>query len=150
MTHALRAARPEDESTIVEFQIAMARETEGLVLDPQVLARGVGRALADSSKGRYLIAELEGEPVGSLLVTREWSDWRDGWIDWIQSVYLIPDARGRGVYEAMHRRVLALASADPDVRGVRLYVVEGNQRARSAYEKAGMHRTDYLLYEQTL
>ena len=146
----VRRARAEDAETIARFNRAMARETEDVELEPAVIRRGVERAIADPAKGRYWIAERGDEPAGCLLVTREWSDWRDGWIDWIQSVYTAPEQRGAGVYRALHEAVVGAARADPDVRAVRLYVVEGNHAARAVYERLGMQRTDYLLYELAL
>ncbi|HKX46089.1 MAG TPA: GNAT family N-acetyltransferase, partial [Planctomycetota bacterium] len=125
---------------------AMARETEDKSLDPAVLERGVRRALADPAKGRYLVAEQDGRAVGGLLLTLEWSDWRDGWFWWIQSVYVEPEARGAGAYRALHEHVLAEARRDPDVRGVRLYVEVENTRARAVYERLGMAELAYRVY----
>lgn len=150
MTLRVRAALPADAATIARFNVDMARETEGLELDPGLVERGVAEGIADPVKARYLIAELEGSSVGCLMLSREWSDWRCGWIDWIQSVFVAAEARGRGVYRAMHEFVLEQARRDPQTRAVRLYVVEANTGARSTYERCGMHRTDYLLYEQAL
>ena len=98
----VRPARPADAERIAAFQVAMARETEDLELAPERVRAGVARALADPGRGRYLVAELGGEVVACLLVTREWSDWRDGWFWWIQSVYTAPAARGRGAYRRLH------------------------------------------------
>lgn len=149
MTAQIRDARPEDADRLLAFQMAMARETEDLPLDPAIVGRGIARALSDPTKARYLVAELDGRAVGGLMVTREWSDWRDGWVHWIQSVYVEPEVRGQGIYRALHQRVLESSRADSEVRAVRLYVVDSNDRARRTYQKAGMHQTDYLIYEQT-
>ncbi len=149
MTVKIREARLEDADRLLAFQVAMARETEDLELDRVIALRGISRALSDPAKAFYLIAELEGRAVGGLMVTREWSDWRDGWIHWIQSVFVEPLARGQGIYGALHGHVLELSRADSDVRAVRLYVVESNERARQTYKKSGMHQTEYLIYEQT-
>lgn len=149
MTTQIRDANLEDADRLLAFQIAMARETEDLDLNPAIVGRGITRALSDPAKARFLIAEQKGRSVAGLMITREWSDWRDGWVLWIQSVYVEPEARGQGVYRALHQRVLEISRADPEVRAVRLYVVDSNRRARQTYEKAGMHRTDYLIYEQT-
>ena len=143
----IRDAEVGDADLIADWQVAMAAETEERSLDRARVGRGVSRCLADPGKGRYLIAELEGRPVGSLLLTTEWSDWRDGWFWWIQSVYLAPAARGRGVYRALQERVVAEARADPDVRGVRLYVELENEHARAVYTALGLGETSYRLHE---
>jgi GNAT superfamily N-acetyltransferase len=143
----VREACPDDAETIAAWQLQMARETEGRELDAGRVRRGVARALGDPVCGRYLVAEWEGRPVGSLLLTREWSDWRDGWFWWIQSVYLDPQARGRGIFRALYAAVLEQARADGEVCGLRLYVEQHNQRARSIYAALGMQETDYRLYE---
>jgi GNAT superfamily N-acetyltransferase len=144
---AVRDAAASDRELLVAFNASMARETEGLELDLGRLASGVAAALADTGRGRYLVAELEGRAAGCLLITREWSDWRDGWVWWIQSVYVDPDSRRRGVYTALHRAVLERARAAGDVVGLRLYVERGNVRAQTTYEKLGMRASHYRLYE---
>ena len=143
----VRDARASDAEVLVAFNAAMARETEALELDLARLRSGVAAALSDSGKGRYLLAELDGRAAGCLLITREWSDWRNGWVWWIQSVYVAPDARRRGVYTALHRAVLDRARASGDVVGVRLYVDRDNRRAQATYQKLGMKEARYLLYE---
>jgi len=143
----VRPAARSDLELVVEFNRCMALETEGRELDRAQLARGVARALDDPSRGRYFLAELEGRAAGCLMLTREWSDWRDGWFLWIQSVYTAPEARGRGVYRALHEHVLAAARSEADACGVRLYVERSNARAQAVYERLGMRRTSYLLYE---
>lgn len=146
----VRAATPADAEAIAAFNRAMARETEDKGLDEAALLRGVRRALGDSVRGSYRVAELDGELAGCLLVTREWSDWRDAWFWWIQSVYVAPHARRRGVYGALHAHVLAQARAAGDVCGVRLYVERENGAAQAAYERLGMRRAHYHMYEQVL
>jgi GNAT superfamily N-acetyltransferase len=146
----VRAARAEDTSKIVEFNLAMARETEDKELLPDVLQRGVARALADPVRGRYLVAEVGGEVVACLLLTTEWSDWRDGWFWWIQSVYVDPAHRGRGVYADMHEQVRETARTAGDVVGLRLYVERDNERAKRTYARLGMSETRYRLYEELL
>ena len=131
----------------MRFNLAMARETEDRMLDPERLREGVGRALGDPRRGSYRVAELGGEPVGALLVTREWSDWRDAWFWWIQSVYVRPEYRGRGVFRALYDHIATEARSHKDVIGIRLYVDRGNTGAKRAYERLGMHPTDYDLYE---
>ncbi|MHC4262319.1 MAG: GNAT family N-acetyltransferase [Planctomycetota bacterium] len=148
MTEAsIRSARLEDAGRIADWQVAMAMETEGRPLDRQRVGRGVSRALQDPARGRYLVVEDDGEAVGSLLLTREWSDWRDGWFWWIQSVYLEPRARGKGHYGRLYAHVVEEARADPDVRGVRLYVETENEHARRVYTALGMPETSYRLHE---
>ncbi len=144
----VRRAGPGDLEFLVAAQRAMARETEGRALDPAAVRAGVEAVLDDPVKGFYLVADWEREPAGCLLVTAEWSDWRAGWIWWIQSVWVAPQHRRRGIYRHLHEEVLARAAADGAVRALRLYVVEGNAAARKTYEALGMRRSAYLLYEQ--
>lgn len=146
----VRAATPLDAATIAAFNLAMARETEDKGLDEAALARGVARALRDPQCGHYRVAERDGAIVGCLLVTREWSDWRDAWFWWIQSVYVAPSARRSGVYAALHDDVLIQARAAGDVCGLRLYVETENRSAQTTYERMGMQRAHYQMYEQML
>ena len=146
----VRAARQEDVSLMVRWQIAMAMETEDKPLDEATLARGIQRAFDDAGKGRYFIAEIDGRPAGTLMLTWEWSDWRDGWWWWIQSVFVDEAFRRRGVYRALYEHVLQLAQADPEVRGIRLYVEQDNASARRTYEFLGMQHPGYVMYEKTL
>jgi len=128
----------------------MAKETEGKTLDPEVIRKGVERALADPDRGFYLVADLDGRTVGSLFVTREWSDWRNGWFWWIQSVFIDSEARRKGVYRALHEEVRRQAREAGDVVGIRLYVEKQNERAQLTYQSLGMAETYYLLYEEPL
>lgn len=148
MSVVVRPACAADLPTIVEFNQRMARETEGLELDPAVLSRGVAAALADPAKGTYLMAELSGAVAGQLMYTTEWSDWRDGWFWWIQSVYVREAARRHGVFRALYAAVGEHARAAGDVIGLRLYVEEHNARAQETYAKQGMSRTHYLVFEE--
>jgi GNAT superfamily N-acetyltransferase len=150
MTTTVRDARREDIALMVRWQLAMALETEDKSLDEAVLARGIERAFDDATKGRYFIAEVDGRPAGTLMLTWEWSDWRDGWWWWIQSVFVAEGFRRRGVYRALYAHVLALAQADPEVRGLRLYVEQENVNARRTYEFLGMQPPGYVMYEQVL
>lgn len=143
----IRTATRADADTIVEFNVAMADETEGRRLDRDTVARGVDRAMADSRLGVYYLAERDGRAVGQLLVTTELSDWRDGVFWWIQSVYVHPRARGMGVYRALYDEVVRLARQNPDVCGLRLYVDRSNTAAQEVYRRLGMRRTEYDLYE---
>lgn len=148
-TVELAAAVSEDVDFLVAANLAMARETEGRELDPKRLRSGVERAFSDPARGRYFVARVGGERAGCLMVTREWSDWRDGWFWWIQSVWVRPELRGRGVYRSLHGHVRNLAIAAGDVVGLRLYVDRDNEVAQRTYGALGMAPTDYLLYEET-
>ena len=148
MSVRVRPARAADLETLVAFNRAMALETERKRLDAATVRRGVRRALRDADRGRYFVAERGGRIAGALLLTREWSDWRDGWFWWIQSVYVEPTERRRGVYATLHRAVLARARATRDVVGIRLYVERHNRRAQRVYAALGMHPTGYLVFEQ--
>ena len=132
---------------IVRFNSRLAEETEGRRPDERILARGVERALARPEMCRYWLAEEDGAVVGQTMVTYEWSDWRDGVVWWLQSVYVVPAARGRGVFRALYEHVASLAKDDPDVCGLRLYVETENERAQRVYTKLGMKRTGYLVLE---
>lgn len=142
-----RPAVSADFRVIVEFNLSMARESEGLELDRARLERGVEAVLSDPSKGFYLMADVDGAPSGCLLVTGEWSDWRNGWAWWIQSVYVMPAARRRGVYSALHGRVLELAAERGDVVSLRLYVDRNNLPAQATYRRLGMEESHYLMFE---
>lgn len=141
----IRPATPADEDTAVAFNAAIALETEGKTLHEPTLRAGVRAALADPAKGFYLMAERDGEVVGQLMVTTEWSDWRNGWYWWIQSVYVKPEARRAGVFQALFDHLKAEAVADPTVIGLRLYVEQNNERARRLYAALGLSDEPYLL-----
>lgn len=139
-----------DAESIIDFQLRMARETESLELDPGTVARGVAAVLADPAKGCYWLAERAGGPlriVGSLLTTFEWSDWRDGTVLWIQSVYVVPEERGRGVYRALYEHLKRRVESDPALVGIRLYVDRRNAAAQGVYERLGMSREHYEMFE---
>lgn len=143
----IRKATPDDIDALVEFNQAMALETEGKSLAAETLAAGV-RAVFDSpARGWYLVAVQDGVRVGGLLITPEWSDWRNADYWWIQSVYVRPEFRGRGVYSALHRRVEELARRDERVCGLRLYVDSDNSAAKAVYKKMGLAPSRYDLYE---
>jgi ribosomal protein S18 acetylase RimI-like enzyme len=150
MIETVRRAREADAATIVEFNRRMALETEGKSLDAGILARGVARALADDAKGFYLLAISDAAIVGQVMITREWSDWRDGWFWWIQSVYVREDWRQRGVFRALYRAVEREARAAGIVIGLRLYVERDNQPAQLTYQALGMANANYLVYEALL
>lgn len=141
----------EDADSIAHFQVLMAEETEGVRLDLPTVRRGVEEAMADPEiKGRYFIAKTsEGNVAGSLFVTREWSDWHCEWYWWIQSVFIHPDCRRKGIYRSMYAQVVQEAQA-AGVHQVRLYVERTNQRAQKTYLSQGMQESHYLLYEAEL
>jgi ribosomal protein S18 acetylase RimI-like enzyme len=143
----IRLASPQDAAVIAAYNRAMARETEQIDLDPGRLLAGVEAVLHDAAKGFYLVAAEGGRVVGQTMITFEWSDWRNGTFWWIQSVFVHPGFRGRGVFRRLYEHVLARARQDPGVCGVRLYVEGGNHAAQRTYERLGMRRTAYMLYE---
>lgn len=144
---AVRRATPGDLERLVGFNLGIARETEGRELDPAILRSGIARLLGDASLGFYTVAEVDGEVAGCTLITFEWSDWRDGLIWWIQSVYVAAPMRGRGVFSALHRRLEEEARETPGVLGFRLYVEEENHRAQEVYRRRGLERTRYVIFE---
>ena len=144
-----RPATPADAPLIVAMNLALAWESEAKRLDPAVLARGVAECLADRAKGFYLLAELGGEVVGQVLVTFEWSDWRDGNFWWIQSVYVAESARRRGVFTQLYRHLESLARAEGAV-GFRLYVEADNAAGQSTYAALGFGREPYLMLARPL
>jgi GNAT superfamily N-acetyltransferase len=148
-TVTIRHAERRDIAVIAEWNVAMAWETEQKRLDIHVLTRGVTAVFDESRRGFYLIAELDGCPAGCLLVTYEWSDWRNGDFWWIQSVYVAAEARRSGVFRAMHAAVVQRA-ADAGAVGLRLYVETENKRAQGTYQKLGMDPCHYLMYEQMI
>ena len=146
-TLLIREARREDSETIIQFQLEMAQETEDLALDRAVLTRGVAALFDNPSLGRYYVAELDGRVVGSLMVTHEWSDWRNGLVWWIQSVYTLPEYRRSGIYTALYKYLRGQAEPDPRVRGIRLYVDNRNTNAQQVYARLGMEGDHYRVFE---
>lgn len=146
----LRRATEFDFDTIVFNNIEMARETEGLDLEKSQVIKGVKSALGDSNKGFYLIAEVDDQPAGQLMITREWSDWRNKTFWWIQSLYIKPEYRHSGIFSGLYQKILDLARADGNICGLRLYVDADNSLAQQVYQKFGMNQSRYLMYEQEL
>ncbi len=144
---SIRNATTADADAVIANNAAMALETEGCRLDPDTLRSGVGRVLSDAARGVYYLAELDGRVVGQLLITKEWSDWRDAWFWWIQSVFVAPEARRTGVYRMLHEHVVAEARRTGEVCGIRLYTEQANTRAQQVYERMGMQRSAYVMYE---
>ncbi|UGB45556.1 GNAT family N-acetyltransferase [Frateuria edaphi] len=145
----IRLATRADIPNLVDWNAAMAQETEAKTLDRAMLARGVEGVFDEPRRGFYLLAERNGMPVGSLLVTYEWSDWRCGDFWWIQSVYVVPAARRGGVFRALYAAVRDKARAAGAV-GLRLYVETENQRAQRTYAELGMEPCHYFMYEEAL
>jgi len=143
----IRNATILDISNIVGFNNAMALETEGKTLDYITLKQGVSEVLSDPLKGFYLIAVFSGTVVGQLMITSEWSDWRNGYFWWIQSVYIKQDHRKRGVYRALNEEVLSLAKNNGNICGIRLYVDRDNTIAQRVYHNLGMSTSNYDMYE---
>jgi ribosomal protein S18 acetylase RimI-like enzyme len=146
----IRSASPDDISDIAQFNIAMAQETEERQLDPETIQSGVSGVIQNHAHGFYLIAERDQVAVGSLLITFEWSDWRNGTLWWIQSVYVKPEHRRTGVFKALYDAVIARAQAAKSVRGIRLYVEQENLDAQSVYQKLSMQKTPYQMFERML
>ena len=143
----VREATLEDVPLIVRFQLNMALETEDKVLDESLVKLGVRAVLGSRDRGFYIVAEVEGLVVGSLLITYEWSDWRNATVWWIQSVYVDSDHRRQGVYTAMHDYVHAQAKTRDDICGIRLYVERTNLVAQQTYRSLGMDKSHYDLFE---
>jgi len=143
----IRPSTPADAPAIAGFNTRLAQETEHLQLDSTRLRAGVDAVLADANKGAYWVAEAGGEVVGQLMITFEWSDWRNGFFWWIQSVCVRADWRSRGVFKALYKHVHEQAKSRNDVCGLRLYVERNNQRARQLYQRLGLRPTSYELYE---
>jgi ribosomal protein S18 acetylase RimI-like enzyme len=144
----IRRARPADAGIITRFNTAMGKETEGVALDKKRVYVGVRSILRDRHKGFYLLAEVGGKVVGQMMITREWSDWRNSHFWWIQSVYVLPTYRRRGVYRALHQYAIGSSKKRKDVCGIRLYVDWHNKRAQMVYKKLGMKRSTYDMFEE--
>lgn len=146
----VRSATAAEAGRIAGFNRALALETEGLALEEKTVAAGVVALMGHPERGFYLVAEVDGAVAGCLLITYEWSDWRNRMFWWIQSVYVKPEFRGRGVYSALDEKVRELAAREGNVCGFRLYVHKGNARAQEVYRSLGMEETAYLVYEDLL
>jgi ribosomal protein S18 acetylase RimI-like enzyme len=138
-----------DIDTIVQFQADMAMESEGCVLDKEKVTKGVTAAMLDDSKGIYWVAKTDERTIGSLMITREWSDWNNEWYWWIQSVYVTPEYRKQGVYKAMYQKVKD-AAKENNVSQIRLYADKTNLSAQKAYQSLGMHESHYLMFEEEI
>ncbi len=145
----VRRATLADREWIVEANRRLAAETENLRLDPEVLTPGVTRVLQGTAEAFYLIATADDLPIGQMMLTREWSDWRNGWFYWIQSVYVAAEARRRGVFRALYQAAVEQVEKEAEAVGLRLYYEEHNHAARDAYLKLGMSQAGYLVLERT-
>lgn len=144
----IREANIRDIDELIEFNQAMAMETEAKYLETDMLAAGVAAVFDDPNKGFYVVADSDGRIAGGLMVTFEWSDWRNKWFWWIQSVYVLPDFRGQAVYRQLYEFVKHRAAEAGNVCGFRLYVEHDNERAKHVYETVGMAASHYLMYEE--
>lgn len=136
-----------DIEIIADFQLKMALETENLKLDLPTVIKGVTAVMDDPSKGKYWVAEINGEVTGCLLTVNEWSDWRNGTVLWIHSVYVLPQMRKSGAFKALYQHLKNMVNESPDLRGLRLYVDKTNLNAQKVYESLGMSGEHYHLFE---
>lgn len=143
----VREATTEDAGAIVEFQLKMAMETENLQLNQDTVNEGVQAVFNDVSKGTYYVAEKNGKVIASLLTTFEWSDWRNGTVLWIQSVFVLPEFRGNGVYKKMYQHIQHRVEKNDQLKGIRLYVDQTNLRAQKVYSRLNMSAEHYQLFE---
>jgi GNAT superfamily N-acetyltransferase len=143
----IRKAKSSDSERIVELQLRMAQETEGLALNRDVVIKGVSGVFQEPARGTYWVAEEKDKVLGVLLAIPEWSDWRNGTVLWIHSLYVVPEARGRGVFKKLYLNLKEQVEQSPELVGLRLYVDKQNKSAKKIYEKLGMSRDHYELYE---
>jgi len=142
----IRKAKPGEAPVIIDFQQKMAWETEQMMLVTDIVTKGVKAVFEISSRGQYWIAEHDDRVIASLLITYEWSDWRNADVWWFQSVYVVPEYRRQGVFRMMYSHIRNLAE-EQDVAGLRLYVETKNTRAQKTYEALGMSSEHYAFYE---
>lgn len=143
---SIRKAIPSDAQSIIDFQLKMAWETEKMSLVQEIVKKGVNAVFSDSSKGQYYVAESDGSVIASLLITYEWSDWRNSCVWWFQSVYVVPEFRRQGIFSKMFEHIKIKAD-EQGVAGLRLYVETKNVSARKTYEALGMSSEHYSFYE---
>ena len=136
-----------DSEKIIDFQVLMAKETEDIDLTRQVVERGVKAVFDDPQKGKYYIAKINDDVIASLLTTFEWSDWRNGFVYWIQSVYVLPEYRQQGVFKKMYKHIQNQIVNSPNLIGIRLYVDSDNNPAQEVYTKLNMDGHHYRLFE---
>lgn len=143
----IREANSHDIPTLIDFQLKLALETENLQLEISTLSLGIHKLFKDPSRGKYYVTEAEGEVIGCLSLTYEWSDWRCGTVLWIQSVYVSEAWRGKGVYKGMYNHIRSIVESDADLTGIRLYVDNTNTSARKVYKGLGMNGDHYSVFE---
>lgn len=143
----IREANSKDIPSLLDFQLKMALETENITLEISSLTLGVNKLFKDPTKGRYYVAESNDDVIGCLMTTYEWSDWRNGTVLWVQSVYVAKDHRGKGVYQKLYSYVKQIVNDDPDLKGVRLYVDKSNKTAQQVYSTLGMNGEHYQVFE---
>jgi GNAT superfamily N-acetyltransferase len=143
----IRVATIHDLAVLIDFQQKLAFESEGVTLDLEKLTLGMKRLLTDASKGVYYVVQDAGQPIGCHLITYEWSDWRNGMVWWLQSVYVGQDYRSKGVFRLMYDNIIRMINADPELIGLRLYVDKSNTKAMKVYEAMGMNGEHYTVYE---
>lgn len=143
----IREATEKDIPHLLDFQLKMALETENITLEISSLTLGVNRLFKDPTKGRYYVAQENDEVIGCLMTTFEWSDWRNGTVLWIQSVYVAKDHRGKGIYKKLYSHIKQLVNDDPDLKGIRLYVDKNNHDAQEVYKNLGMNGEHYSVFE---
>jgi GNAT superfamily N-acetyltransferase len=146
-TGKVRPATATDAASITRFQQQMAKETEGITLDADTVGKGVSAVFEDPSRGIYYVLEVEGQVIASLLITYEWSEWRNGQVWWIQSVYVERDFRGQGIFKQLYAYIQSLATSDENICGIRLYVDNTNAAAQKVYQSIGMNGDHYKVYE---
>ena len=143
----IQLAKESQADLIADFQIQMAKETENLILDFNVVNKGVKTVFNDKSKGCYYVAMLEDKVIASLLITFEWSDWRNGFVWWIQSVFVLPQYRGQKVFNKLYHYLKSKVESNDEISGLRLYVDKSNIAAQKVYEKMDMNGNHYQLFE---
>jgi ribosomal protein S18 acetylase RimI-like enzyme len=144
----IREATRSDISVLVQFQQLLARETENVILDEKILSTGITAMFEDPTKGRYYIAETNGDAIGCHMITYEWSDWRNGMVYWLQSVYVKESFRKHGVFKTMFESLWKRIESDPMIAGLRLYADKTNTRAQKVYQSLGMNGDHYTVFEK--
>src|SRR5262245_21492721 len=150
MPFVVRSATPADAPAIIEFNRLLASETENLTLDARILTPGVAAILGDRNRGRYFVADDQGDVIGQIMITYEWSDWRNGWIWWLQSVYVRADRRKGGIFSSIFQHIEEQARQERNVVGIRLYVDQENRAAQSTYRKLGFDQIHFFLLQKLL